>query len=132
MRRSMWLAAPIVAATLAACAGLNTKTPTESALSAIKEGMTRDEVLTRVGPPTWVFKVRQEDLTIWNYRYNRNDCLIYQVSMRPSGTVRDAGISQDPACDPDPSLRTLAIVAVIAGVRSEGSGQAWASVASVG
>jgi hypothetical protein len=99
MRRSMWLAAPIVAAALAACAGLNTKTPTEQDLSGIKEGMTRDEVLTRVGPPTWVFKVRQEDLTIWNYRYNRNDCLIYQVSMRPTGTVRDAGISQDPACD---------------------------------
>jgi hypothetical protein len=101
MRRSMSLAAPIVAATLAACAGLNTKTPTESDLSAIKEGMTRDEVLTRVGPPTWIFRVRQENLTIWNYRYNRNDCLIYQVSMRPSGTVRDAGISQDPACDHD-------------------------------
>jgi hypothetical protein len=92
----------MLCACLAACAGLpRARTPTESDLSAIKEGMTRDEVLTRVGPPTWTFRVRQEDLTIWNYRYDRNSCLIYQVSVRPNGTVRDAGISQDPACDHD-------------------------------
>ena len=102
MRRARRLCPPVLAALLAACAGLQaTKTPTESALSSIGEGMTRDEVLARVGPPTWTFRVRQESLTIWNYRYNRNDCLIYQISMRPNGTVRDAGVSQDPACDHD-------------------------------
>lgn len=101
-RLTMRLAAPVLAASLAACASVQfAKTPTESALSSIGEGMTRDEVLARVGPPTWTFRVRQESLTIWNYRYNRNDCLIYQISMRPNGTVRDAGISQDPACDHD-------------------------------
>ena len=35
--------------------------------------------------------MRQENLTIWNYRYYRGDCIIYQVSVRPDGTVRDAG-----------------------------------------
>jgi len=29
-----------------------------------------------------------ENLTIWNYRYDRNDCWTYQVSVRPDGTVR--------------------------------------------
>jgi hypothetical protein len=101
MRHARRAAAVLLAASVAACADLVTKTPTESELSTIMQGMTREQVLARVGPPTWTFKVRQEDLTIWNYRYNRNDCLIYQVSMRPNGTVRDAGISQDPACDHD-------------------------------
>ncbi|HKW83242.1 MAG TPA: hypothetical protein VJN68_05750 [Burkholderiaceae bacterium] len=95
-------AAPVLLASLLGCAGLPyAKMPVESDFSAIREGMTGNEVLARVGAPTWTFRVRQESLTIWNYRYNRNDCLIYQISMRPTGTVRDAGISQDPACDHD-------------------------------
>jgi len=43
--------------------------------------------------------VRQEDLTIWNYRFNPNDCIIFQVSMRPNGTARDGSQAWDPACD---------------------------------
>ncbi|NUZ04774.1 outer membrane protein assembly factor BamE [Piscinibacter koreensis] len=73
--------------------------PTEAALRAIQPGMSRQNVLDRVGPPTWAFGVRQENLTIWNYRYNRADCIIYQVSLRPDGTVRDIGTAWDPACD---------------------------------
>jgi hypothetical protein len=73
--------------------------PTEEALSTLSPGMTRDEVLARVGPQTWTFKVRQEDLTIWNYRYSHSACLIRQVSMRPDGTVRDTGTTFDPGCE---------------------------------
>ena len=73
--------------------------PSEADLATIQPGWTRDQVLARVGPPTWVFGVRQENLSIWNYRYNRADCIIYQVSMRPDGTVRDASQGYDPACD---------------------------------
>lgn len=73
--------------------------PTEADFATIRPGMTRQEVVDRFGPPTWVFGVRQEDLTILNYRFNRNDCIIYQVSVRPDGTVRDAGTGWDPGCD---------------------------------
>ena len=73
--------------------------PTEADLASIQPGWTRDQVLARVGPPTWVFGVRQENLAIWNYRYSRTDCIIYQVSMRPDGTVRDSAQGYDPACD---------------------------------
>jgi hypothetical protein len=73
--------------------------PTEADLATIQPGMTRQQVLDRVGPPTWTFAVWQENLTIWNYRYSHSACLIYQVSMRPEGTVRDAGTAADPACD---------------------------------
>ena len=104
VHRARRLLAPVLVVCLAGCAALqNAKIPTESELSSIKAGMTRDEVLASVGPPTWTFKVRQEDLAIWNYRYNRNDCVIYQISMRPNGTVRDVGTGLDPACDHDRS-----------------------------
>jgi hypothetical protein len=72
---------------------------TEADFAAIQPEMTREQVLGRVGPPTWTFGVRQENLTIWNYRYSHSACLIYQVSMRPDGTVRDVGQAPDPACD---------------------------------
>jgi hypothetical protein len=65
----------------------------------ITPGMTRQEVLNRLGRPTWVFGVWQENLTILNYRFSHSDCTIYQVSVRPDGTVRDAGSAWDPACD---------------------------------
>jgi len=73
--------------------------PTEADFMTIKPGMSSQEVLTTFGPPTWTFRVWQESLTIWNYRYYRGDCIIYQVSMRPDGTVRDAGTGWDPSCD---------------------------------
>ena len=78
--------------------------------------MSSQEVLAKFGPPTWTFGVRQENLTIWNYRYYCGDCIIYQVSMRPDGTVRDAGTGWDPACDgppqpPDVRRRAVALAA---------------------
>ena len=71
----------------------------EKDFATIQPGMTRDQVIARFGPPTWSFGVRQEQLTIMNYRYSHSSCVIYQVSVRPDGTVRDAGPASDPACD---------------------------------
>ena len=90
-----------VTAVLAAChtPGSLGHMPTEADFMTIQPGMSSQEVLAKFGPPTWVFGVRQENLTIWNYRYYRGDCVIYQVSVRPDGTVRDAGTGWDPACD---------------------------------
>lgn len=86
---------------LAGCTVLAQRGPalTENDFATIQPGMTREQVLARFGPPTWIFGVRQENLSIWNYRYSRTDCVIYQVSMRPDGTVRDAAHGYDPACD---------------------------------
>lgn len=74
-------------------------TPTEADFMALQPGMTQQEVLTRVGRPTWIFGVRQENLSIWNYRYSHSACVIYQLSMRPDGTLRDAAPGYDPGCD---------------------------------
>ena len=86
---------------LAACQtpGNLGRMPTEADFMTIKPGMSSQDVLTTFGPPTWTFRVWQENLTIWNYRYYRGDCIIYQVSVRPDGIVRDAGTGWDPACN---------------------------------
>lgn len=91
----------VLAGAVAGCGAIGPIGPmaTEANLAAIKPGMTRDEVLSRVGRPTWVFGVRQENLSIWNYRFYRGDCVIYQISIRPDGTVRDSATGYDPACD---------------------------------
>ena len=89
-----------VALALSACAGFQPgPSVTENDFATIRPGMTRDQVVARFGQPTWTFGVRQENLTILNYRYSHSSCTIYQVSVRPDGTVRDAAPGQDPACD---------------------------------
>ena len=102
LARSLRFAALTIAvAGAAGCAAPGTlgHAPTEADFMTIQPGMSSQEVLAKFGPPTWAFGVRQENLTIWNYRYYRGDCIIYQVSVRPDGTVRDAGTGWDPACD---------------------------------
>lgn len=85
---------------LSACTGMVTgPSVTEKDFATIQPGMTRDQVVSRFGPPTWTFGVRQENLTILNYRYSHSSCTIYQVSVRSDGTVRDAASAPDPACD---------------------------------
>jgi hypothetical protein len=85
---------------LSACAAIRPgPSLSESDFATIKPGMTRDQVVARFGAPTWSFRVRQDNLTILNYRYSHSSCIIYQVSVLPDGTVRDVGTAEDPACD---------------------------------
>ena len=85
---------------LSACAPIApAPAASENDFATIRPGMTRDQVVARFGPPSWSFAVWQENLTIMNYRYSHSACTIYQVSVRPDGTVRDAGPAWDPACD---------------------------------
>ena len=103
MLRTPWLRqaalAPVVLAAGCVAPGSFGHAPTEADFATIQPGMSSQEVLARFGRPTWIFGVRQENMSIWNYRYNRNDCVIYQIGVRPDGTVRDAGTGYDPACD---------------------------------
>jgi hypothetical protein len=90
----------IASLSLSACAAIApAPSVTENDFATIQPGMTRDQVVARFGAPTWSFGVWQEHLTIMNYRYSHSACTIYQVSVRPDGTVRDAGPAWDPACD---------------------------------
>ena len=85
---------------LSGCAAIGPASAvTENDFADIQPGMTRDQVVARVGRPTWTFGVWQEGLTILNYRYSHSACTIYQVSVRPDGKVRDASPAWDPQCD---------------------------------
>jgi len=97
-RSHVGLAAPLLM--LSACAAIGpVPSATEADFAAIRPGMTRDQVIARFGQPAWSFGVRQENLTVMNYRYSYGSCTIYQVSVRPDGTVRDASPASDPKCD---------------------------------
>jgi len=73
--------------------------PRASDLAAIKPGMTREALVGRLGPPSWTFPVWQLNVTILSYRSYRSDCTIFQVSVRPDGTIQDVGPAWAPACD---------------------------------
>ena len=100
VRRAATVAASAALLLTAGCAALPSgQLPTEAALNTIKPGMSRAEVEGRFGRPFWVFGVWQEHMTILNYRFNRNECIIFQVSIRTDGTVKDTGYGNDPGCE---------------------------------
>lgn len=77
----------------------NQQVLTEANFANIKPGMTQQELLMTLGRPAWVFGVRLNNATIWNYRFFTGDCVIFQVSVAPEGRVIDAAQGYDPACD---------------------------------
>jgi len=89
-------------AAIAGCSTVSTwKVLTEASFDSIRPGMSSDEVLAQLGPPTTVFGAGWAEHTqIWNYRWTGADCIWYQITIRDSDhTVREAGIGQDPRCD---------------------------------
>jgi hypothetical protein len=96
----MKLSIVICMASLAGCSSLSPRAPlTESSFSQVHPGMTSDQVVSRLGPPTWTYRVRQDRMTILNYRFDWNGCIVYSVSVLPNGVVRDVGPQEDPRCD---------------------------------
>ncbi len=75
---------------------------TLATFATIKPGMTRADVLLRIGHPVGVFPVGWQKLQVWNYRFGgiEGDCVLFQVSISNStGLVSDVGQGMDPACD---------------------------------
>ena len=73
---------------------------TELNLATITPGMSADEVRMRFGRPVYVYGVRYPLAHIWNYRFDRGDCVWYQVSIGDADQrVVEAGLGPDPACD---------------------------------
>lgn len=78
---------------------------TPQTFATIAPGMTQDEVLARIGRPTFVFPVGWQQLKVWNYRFGglEGDCVVFQVSIsNQTHTVSDAGPNTDPACSHGP------------------------------
>ena len=73
---------------------------TERNFYALPAGITQDELLARMGPPSSTFAIPRQHIRVWNYRYDTNDCLWFQVSIGDDGRVAETTRGIDPSCDP--------------------------------
>jgi hypothetical protein len=71
---------------------------TEANFNTIVGGMTRDELLMRLGRPTDVRSGGRQGGQVWSYRYDYTFCQWFQVSVIDD-RVRDASYGPDPLCD---------------------------------
>ena len=73
---------------------------TEANFYALPAGITRDELRSRMGPPVSTFPIGRQGIQVWNYRYQTNDCMWFQVSIRDAdGRVAETTRGIDPSCD---------------------------------
>ena len=82
----------------AGCAGWRAP-PTEADFASVKEGMPAQDVLGRLGPPTYTFGVPWQNVDVWNYRLIGGDCVVFQVVITQAGRVRESNSIWDPKCD---------------------------------
>ena len=73
---------------------------TEINFNSLPTGMTRDEVLVRIGRPSERFYIGWQQRDVWVYRYPINECQWFMVSMGREGRVVDMGYGIDRRCDP--------------------------------
>jgi hypothetical protein len=70
----------------------------------IQPGMSKTDVLTRLGQPAFVFPIGYQQLQVWNYRFGglEGDCMVFQISFsNATGAVTEAGQGPDPQCSRD-------------------------------
>ncbi len=65
----------------------------------IHPGMTTNEVLRHLGPPSYTWAVRYHDQTVWSYRYDNSFCRVFSIGITPGGVVEDSSYGADPACE---------------------------------
>ncbi len=67
----------------------------------LRTGMTRDEVLYRIGQPSQTKPLPRQNHALWIYRFDsRPFCEWFMVSMDSGGRVADTGYGPDPMCTP--------------------------------
>ncbi|HEU4457820.1 MAG TPA: hypothetical protein VFR90_01710 [Methylibium sp.] len=72
---------------------------TEGNFLELQIGMSRDEVLRRIGHPSEVSYLSRQQHQLWSYRYETPFCIWYQVSIDASGKVAELGNNVDPRCE---------------------------------
>jgi hypothetical protein len=77
----------------------NKQVLTEENFWYIKPGMPESEVLMRLGRPAQVVTVDFQKLHVWNYRFARGDCVVFQVSISDAQrAVTESGLGSDLGC----------------------------------
>lgn len=65
----------------------------------LKIGMSKTEVLRRIGRPSNVRFLSRQQHQLWSYRYDTPFCIWYQVSLDTADRVAELGHNVDPACE---------------------------------
>jgi len=71
---------------------------TEQNFKRIDVGMTQDEVRQLLGRPSEVQVLGRARGVVWNYRYENNLCIWFQVELSLQQQVRSAGYGEPPEC----------------------------------
>ena len=71
----------------------------EANFNALPNGITRDELLRRLGTPGERHRIGWQERDLWAWRYPTNDCLWFTVSLDREQRVVDSGYGIDPRCD---------------------------------
>ena len=73
---------------------------TEPVFNAIPRGVSRDDVLQRIGRPSDRMVIPRRNELVWSYRYESPFCQWFQVSLdRTTNQVTETGYNVDPICD---------------------------------
>lgn len=72
---------------------------TEANFASLAAGMTRDELLRRLGTPSERHRIGWQDRDLWAWRYPTNDCLWFTASLDVHDRLVDSGYGIDPRCD---------------------------------
>jgi len=73
---------------------------TEAVFNAIPRGISREEVLRRIGRPSHEMLIPRRNERVWSYRYESPFCQWFQVSLDlDTHKVTETGYNVDPICD---------------------------------
>ncbi len=70
----------------------------EQNFRSITAGMTRNEVIERIGISTDTFLIGRNRGYVWNYRYETARCQWFQIEFTAEDMVRSAGYGTPPEC----------------------------------
>lgn len=73
---------------------------TEENFMALQIGMSKAEVLRRIGRPSEVRYLPRQRHQLWSYRYVTPFCIWFQVSLDTADRVAELGHNFDPHCAP--------------------------------
>lgn len=71
----------------------------ETQFAQLRLGLSREELLYRLGPPAEERPAGRLPGTVWSWRYANNDCLWFQAGVDEQGRYTGGGYAQDPRCD---------------------------------
>ena len=70
----------------------------EKNFDQIKSGMSRDEVIKKIGESKDTFGLARNRGYVWNYRYVNPHCFWFQIEFTIDNTVRSTGYGKPPEC----------------------------------